>query len=538
MESLSKDIQKIFQEVFQCKDSLDVDVSLESMGFDSLKLTVLQYKISELGYDLDPNHLDLQKSIKEIEQLIDSKSKQNDDSKALSTAEDKIFLSPGQNWFLGSPLDADSWNVIQIFEVSSESFDFDLFKASLVEVVKRHEMLRARFLKEESGSYLVEVLSDIPQHEYLFFKTSTSTDEIYGELVSQAEERIRCGRAPLFDFTVVNNAGDGKVYIIFLMHHLIADVYSISLFFREISSYYQHYSQSKSGDPNLSPDSYRSLLSLTKAYVNSDEYLQNLNYWKSSFWKDIPEIPFSEGKSGGVNNFGSKRVVHAELTEKETASLSLLPKYLKCESLMDVLLFAFSQAFTGFSGGKYAQVIVVDSGRSYFRKLTGINTSNILGWLALSSLTLVKRSDASASILEAFEEFKKFIDSSPDRGFGYNLQYLLDDQSSLKDVHAINDSQKMVFNYMGEVDFDITHRTLAGKLKEIYNAYGLKERDVDDRACCFRIAIMIREGRFMLNWEYGDNFHSEGDIKTIADDMLGILRSLINICHDSLESGK
>src|SRR5690606_23424412 len=140
--------------------------------------------------------------------------------------------------------------------------------------------------------------------------------------------------------------------------------------------------------------------------------------------------------------------------------------------------------------------------------------------------------------LVRFDDPKKFIGSSPARGLGYNLQYLLDDQSSLKDVHAINDSQRMVLNYMGAVDFDITPRTLAGKLKEVYNAYGWKERDVDDRACCFRIAIMIREGRFMLNWEYGDNFRSEGDIKTIADDMLGILRSLINICHDSLESGK
>jgi non-ribosomal peptide synthase protein (TIGR01720 family) len=264
-----------------------------------------------------------------------------------------------------------------------------------------------------------------------------------------------------------------------------------------------------------------------QAYVDSPEYIKDSQYWCNPAWKEIPEIPLSKGKIGHDNSFKTTKSITLELDRQSTAELNLLVKKLGADSIVNVLTFAVSQVLTSYMGSDYAQLMLIGSGRLVLQKLTGIDTSNIIGWLALTSVIRVPRVEPQPDKSASFKKFHSMTSKALGDGFLWDLMQLRKAQPPTGEFHTIKNDQKVVFNYLGEVDAGLTGADFSGQLTEVHNAFGLKELESNDRALCFRISTLIRHGKLQLRWEYSESFHSEIDIDRLAREFMSILLDLV-----------
>jgi amino acid adenylation domain-containing protein len=227
-------------------------------------------------------------------------------------------------------------------------FDLEVFKSSLNEILRRHEIWRTSFSAE--GETMIHRDVDVPLAlaDLSGLAPAEREDEALRIAAQLAHEPVQLDRPPLFRVRVVKmKADEHRLY--FTLHHIIFDGVSIGrIFLPELSAIYASFER---GNPcPLAPPvlQYGDYALWRQQQVNSLAVKQHLAYWIQQLSGELPvlQLPVDRSQPAIASHHGSAERFHvpADLLEKLRllCDVQNVTLYVMLLAAFKVLLFRYS----------------------------------------------------------------------------------------------------------------------------------------------------------------------------------------------------
>jgi len=184
------------------------------------------------------------------------------------------------------------------------NLDVAALRQSLTEIVKRHEVLRSRYVGRDglpiqaidsSPTMFLPVidLSELPHQE--------QEHEARRLIVEEQQRPFDLASGPLLRAGVIH-LGEGEHVLLVTMHHIVSDGWSIGIFNRELSTLYEAFSK---GHPSPLPDlhiQYADFAIWQRRWLQGEVLKKQIDYWKKQLASapalDLPtDLPRPEAQT-------------------------------------------------------------------------------------------------------------------------------------------------------------------------------------------------------------------------------------------------
>jgi amino acid adenylation domain-containing protein len=263
---------------------------------------------------------------------------------AVDLPRDSGSLSSGQErlWFLEQLHPQRPPLLVRLSLELNGPLDLRALQHALNATVRRHEPLRTVFSSERG----LPVATVRPHAEVPLVVVPASEAPADGAVVRSGLS-VRTAEPPLMEARLVETAPDRHVLTL-LLHHLVADGWSLRALGHEICSYYEQWTRGVTEVP-LPQASYSRYVSAERQWLTSREGKKTEEYWARRLAGAPPviDLPLDRPRQASPD-FTAAYVLH-ELTGEETAALAALARELKATPFMVVVaaLYAVLRELTG-----------------------------------------------------------------------------------------------------------------------------------------------------------------------------------------------
>src|SRR6266545_921703 len=234
--------------------------------------------------------------------------------------------------------------------------DLDALERSVNEIVRRHAALRTRIEVEEGQP--VQVIEDwAPRSlevEDLSRLEAGEREEVVRRITrEEAAMGFDLSKGPLIRVKALKLGQDRHV-MLFTMHHIVCDGWSIGILIREVGQLYKAYSAGAESPLEELPIQYADFAAWQGAWLQGEALEKELAYWRGQLaGMEEMELPTDHPRSAGQSRRGARRrfVVERELAEK-LKSLSRREGV----TLFMTLMGAFVVVMSRYSGQQEAVV--------------------------------------------------------------------------------------------------------------------------------------------------------------------------------------
>ncbi|MGB9405292.1 MAG: amino acid adenylation domain-containing protein [Candidatus Acidiferrales bacterium] len=228
--------------------------------------------------------------------------------------------------------------------------DLAVMEKSIGEVVKRHEALRTIF-PDVAGAPVQVILPFEPLHLNLIDLTQLGDDQVWQEVDRLKKEEAQLpfdlGAGPLIRTTLLRVRPQEQV-LLFTLHHIIADGWSLGVFLKEVTVLYQNFLVGRPPSLPELPVQYVDYSVWQRECLNGAELDRLLGYWIPKLRGSEPVIalPTDHPRRAVQTNQGAALTftLPAELSEKlrglsrrETVTL-----FMTLLAIFNALLFRYS----------------------------------------------------------------------------------------------------------------------------------------------------------------------------------------------------
>ena len=160
---------------------------------------------------------------------------------------------------------------------------------SLTELTRRHEILRTAFPQDDGMPYQrikpVEAIQ-LPLHDLRDFDTTEQQQRLQQIALEQDAKVFNLATGPLLRLNLLrlsDVAENQPCYVLLsTMHHIIADMWSMDIFTRELSRLYQAFSQNQTAELPALPVQYADFAYWQRQWLSGDRLEKQLVYWKQT----------------------------------------------------------------------------------------------------------------------------------------------------------------------------------------------------------------------------------------------------------------
>ena len=333
-------------------------------------------------------------------------------------------------WFLdqlepGSPF----YNLPLVISIKGD-LDAAALARTLNEILDRHEALRTTFSDGPDGptQVIAKTLTiDVP----LLDLTGVPASERDATVANLAREEARrpfdISAGPLLRASLLTLDAETHV-LLFTMHHIVSDGWSLGLLFRELAVIYEAFAAGQPSPLPPLPIQYADFAAWQRDVLQGPALQRQLDYWKAQLSNApaIFELPADRTRPAVQRFHGAQQVLHLSqaLTRKlkEVSSRHRVTLFMTLLAAFKVLLWRYTNQ---------ADVVV----GSPIANRTQAETEDLIGFFVN---TLVLRTDLSgnptfAQLLDRVKEvalgaydhqdlpFEKLVEElSPERDFGHN----------------------------------------------------------------------------------------------------------------------
>ena len=244
--------------------------------------------------------------------------------------QDEVFAFPAsfaqqRLWFLDH-IDPGTavYTIPQAFHLTGP-LQIALLARALQEIVRRHESLRTTFGSTEGTPLQLVTASlqlDVPTLDLRHLPAAERRAEAQRLADQYAREPFKLESGPLLRAAVIVLDADAHV-LLFNVHHIVCDGWSLALLFHELSELYRAFA---AGEPSPLPDipiQYPDYTLWQKEWLKGEELDRQLGYWREKLSGELPvlELPSFRGRpprqtfQGGYIKFHISR----ELTDSVAA---------------------------------------------------------------------------------------------------------------------------------------------------------------------------------------------------------------------------
>ncbi|WET49150.1 amino acid adenylation domain-containing protein [Chryseobacterium indologenes] len=179
------------------------------------------------------------------------------------------------------------YNIHGAFKIRGEVHVEALEKA-LIEVIKRHQPLRTLFIKDDEGNVLQKVISEQDITSELAIENLNSINDAYEHLEKIFSTAFDLQKERLLKVGIIRFDGD-QVILYYCMHHIIADGWSLEVFFHDLLYLYNRISNNLENDLAPLKLQYRDYVSRE---INEKQLEASKNYWLEKLSGEIPVLNF------------------------------------------------------------------------------------------------------------------------------------------------------------------------------------------------------------------------------------------------------
>ncbi len=194
-------------------------------------------------------------------------------------------------WFLDQyEPESSFYNVPAALRLTG-TLDVEALKRSLNEVVRRHEVLRARFVTEKGHPVQVvapELIVSLPVTDLQHLREEEREAEAVRLATEEAQRPFDLRGGPLVRASLLKLSDEEHVALL-TMHHIVSDGWSVGILIREIATLYQALS---AGKPSPLPQlriQYFDFAYWQREWLQGDVLDAQLTYWKQQLG-DIPPV--------------------------------------------------------------------------------------------------------------------------------------------------------------------------------------------------------------------------------------------------------
>lgn len=287
-------------------------------------------------------------------------------------------------WFI-QQLNKDniSYNMFTPFSVSGK-INIGVFDKVMNAVIKRYEILRTIFVVED-GIPVQKVLEELIIHtEEMDFRELTENNRkvAFRWIMEQTKVPFDLTQGPLVKCFLAH-IDEGHDYLLLLMHHIIADGWSMNILYKELEKFYNGYLENDEvvlNEPEIQFSDYAIWLQNNYTRENLEE---SMNYWIHKIPKDLEplELPTDFKRPVGVTYEGKlERIIVPQDTVQRLKDLRKLDKSI---SLYMIIVASFRCMLYMYSGQKDIIIGSALANRNrveikniigYFTNMTGLYT--------------------------------------------------------------------------------------------------------------------------------------------------------------------
>ncbi|MEW6497914.1 MAG: amino acid adenylation domain-containing protein, partial [Cyanobacteriota bacterium] len=496
------------------------------LGGDSILSLQIISKARDAGLQLTPKQIFQYQTIAELSTVASTIQTTIQAEQGIVTG--TVFLTPIQQWFFEQNLlDAHHWNQAVLLE-TRQKLDVAGLEESVRALLKHHDALRLRFVKEASGwqQFYADVDEVIPLIELDFSKLSESQQkQAIEDTANELQASLNLSEGSLIRVALFQLGDNQPNRLLIVIHHLAVDGVSWRVLLEDLQTSYEQIGRGELIELPPKTTSFKQWSEQLQEYAHSAALQQELNYWLTELQKPISLLPVD---ANGINTMATAQTVSVSLSVEETQSLlQEVPKVYNTQ-INDVLLTALGQAFSQWAGMDSVLVDLEGHGREVFSE--SIDLSRTVGWF--TSVFPVLLAGKNSQPGEALKAVKEQLRRIPNRGFGYGvLRYLSSEEVALA-LKALPQAE-VTFNYLGQFDQSLPPSSLFKIASEstgnLYSPRG-------SRAYLLEINGLVAVGQLRLEWSFSETVHRRETVQRLAEGYIEALRSLIAHCQ-SPEAG-
>ncbi|GCE13518.1 non-ribosomal peptide synthetase [Tengunoibacter tsumagoiensis] len=337
---------------------------------------------------LDPSQLRQRLSLLKLDQT-EQRSQRSPRTEIVKHApRQEVALAPSQErlWFLDQLVPQSTAYHLPLLLRLTGPLNEDALERALQEVVQRHEALRTHFLLRADGRpaqvIVPELVLSLARRDVSTLPEPERIPTLRTCLEQELLRPFNLEQLPLIHATLFT-VGEREHQLFLVLHHIIADAWSLRVLIQELSTLYQAYNAGKTSpftEPPFQLGDYVSWLQDT-----ASEQEQHLAYWQEQLTPPptVLQLPFDRARPAvqGYKSAWITRRLPASLLDslKKLAQKERITPYMLFLAVYAVLLSRYSNEKTLFIGTPIAQ-----------RNRSGLE--QIIGFVAN---TLVLRADLS-----------------------------------------------------------------------------------------------------------------------------------------------
>lgn len=449
--------------------------------------------------------------------LNESDPKLHQGGNGVDVSDEYLPLGPAQRWLVAYFEPPYQWTGYTRFRYH-QPLNLDIFNKALHLMMERHPAMRTVFVQRD-GQWQQRVMGLEKQLTVHFqdgtHLTAEQRDEEIRSRVQQISQKLRIDEWPLLA-TIVVKVDESCYDITMVAHHIIADMLSTSVLFKEL---WYAYNQILVGGAlsfeNPSPPSYADYVRLLLEEDKREPRHRHLDYWKSQFpsGQYTFHVPFDHTQ--GANVEASAKSELFTLTRSKSDTLLRRAKQHYGCNLYTLLLAPLYQLMAGWCGKSW----VVLSHRSHGRDLG----DNHMFWESMGDFAVNFPVGIMVEHSEKWEQTIKQIgdgfDGLPMNGTTFDWisdqlpNYIYPD-ANLTPVRA---------NYLGN------------RTQPTFELFEFIEEDRDrrlsppeqKRTTLLEFFFSIIDGTFHLEIEYSRNFHLTATICQLGDQYLELMHDML-----------
>ncbi len=254
-------------------------------------------------------------------------------------------------WFLDQyEPDSPFYNIPLAIRIEG-SLNRAALEQSVAELVRRHETLRTTFANQDGEPVQViwpEKPVPLQVEQVRGGSEAERLAEVQQRIAEESRRPFQLARGPLLRVFLMGLGGADQV-LLFVMHHIISDGWSIGVLFQEITALYSAFAEGKSSPlPDL-PLQYADYAQWQQETLTGVAMQTHLDYWKQQLAGDLPllELPTDHPRAAARTPGGGTESI--QIPSALAQGLRALGRRQECTLFM-VLLAAFDTLLYRYTG--------------------------------------------------------------------------------------------------------------------------------------------------------------------------------------------
>jgi amino acid adenylation domain-containing protein len=410
------------------------------------------------------------------------------------------------------------WNIVRIFKFKN-TLDKEALFISTRKLIQHHDGLRLQIVKKASywRQFIVGANQANPLIEILYNSAveNKSLELFIKQKINEMQETFTFP-GELFKIVHISDA-QNRSFIVFIVHHLLADDYSMQIIINDFFSLYRQYTVT--GKACLPPKttSFLDFSTYSKHYWISQKE-QLLTYWSSLPWikvkKLVPDYEFSHHLNIEKYTFYDKKSIQVKEIQNilEKTNNYRFVTYLLC---------AIGIAYYKWTKHDILNLAVVLLGRENFLK--GVDLSRTVGWISETVPILLQPNQPIEEYLKNTEsQLKTAITQGKGLGIMQHLTNSIPIKSKIGDLPIPEISLNILLpNQNNDYLDDIA--TIVSEFQLIEN------RDDTQRGFLISGGAYFNKNKFYLSWDYSLKLFRKTSIDIFNKDCFLALKNLIKV---------